>query len=39
MAKKDTDKIYEAEQRVEAKARGFFERNSKIMKWTLLILR
>ena len=31
MSKKDTDKIYEAEQRVEAKARGFFERNSKII--------
>lgn len=31
MAKKDTDKIYEAELRVEAKARGFFEKNSKII--------
>lgn len=31
MAKKGTDKIYEAEQRVEAKARGFFEKNSKII--------
>lgn len=31
MSIKDTDKIYEAEQRVEAKARGFFEKNSKII--------
>lgn len=31
MSKKSTDKIYEAEQRVEEKARGFFEKNSKII--------
>ncbi|MCO5230282.1 MAG: tetratricopeptide repeat protein [Chitinophagales bacterium] len=39
MAKKETDKFYEAEQIVEAKTRSFFERNSKIITGaTILVL-